>query len=243
MFVSKPAVSKLLLIQHFCNFVSLNSQKVILSYKSRVGQKPVTIDLLSLIHFVWAITLITELELSGYLSKAILYFRQFLLVPHLGSSFFLSFDNLIPFLNSCLPKLQGLAVYLYKPHFSLQTSFSLSPINHCFLYRRAPIISGSFYRSRTLGLHYSCLSTTRCQIWILIYRNCRFLQISFLNQIIVCRYHFSSSLKNSIQSGLFSFSNKHLGQNRRFFLGLALTVTYMKRLAFRSTFLSSYKCL
>ena len=160
MLVSKPAVSKLLLIQHFCNRVSLDSYKVIHSYKSHVGQKPVTIDLLSLIHFVGFIILITEPELSGYLSKAILYFRQFLPVPHLVSSFFLSFDNLIPFLSSCLPKLQGLAVYLYKPHFSLQTSISLSPINLCILYRRAPMISGSFYRLRTLGLHFSCLSTT-----------------------------------------------------------------------------------
>lgn len=155
MLVTKPAVFKHILIQHFCNRVSLDSHKVIHSYKSRVGQKAVTIDLLSLIHFVWAITLITEPELSGYLSKAILYFRQFLPAPNLESSFFLSFNNLIPILNSCLPKMQGLAGYLYKPYFSLPTSISLSLIHHCTLYRRTPMISGSFYRRRTLGIHFS----------------------------------------------------------------------------------------
>jgi hypothetical protein len=56
----------LLQIQFFCNLVSLDSHKVIQSYQSRVGQKPVCRDLLSLTHFVWSWTLITGTELARH---------------------------------------------------------------------------------------------------------------------------------------------------------------------------------
>ena len=48
-----------------------------------------------------------------------------------------------------------------------------------------------------------------------------------------------------VGSSLFLFPSLYIANCPlcRFFLHLAVTVTYMKRLAFRSTFLSNYKCL
>src|SRR5690554_3294948 len=88
-----PLFFELLLIHHFSYLASYDSGKVIHSYQPYFGQKAVIRDWLSLIHFVWSRTLITE------------------------------------------------------PVFS-DTN------------RRSYYISGSFCRRRTLGLHFSCLSTT-----------------------------------------------------------------------------------